>query len=73
MAGLHRLYPLAYTGTRISGTERAMAVERSVTEGDRDTLADAAASTYLPKAPAALPYGQSFHWSNHDHPSAGGG
>jgi hypothetical protein len=26
---------LAYTGTRISGTERAMAAERSVAERDR--------------------------------------
>jgi len=41
VAGLHRLYPLAYTGTRISGTKRAMAVERSVIERDQDTRADA--------------------------------
>ena len=53
VAGLHRLYPLAYTGTRISGTERAMAVERSVTEGDRDTLADALTAV-LGRDPAAV-------------------
>jgi excinuclease ABC subunit C len=53
VAGLHRLYPLAYTGTRISGTERAMAVERSVTEGDRDTLADALTAV-LRRDPAAV-------------------
>jgi excinuclease ABC subunit C len=53
VAGLHRVYPLAYTGTRISGTERAMAVERSVTERDRDSLADALTAV-LRRDPAAV-------------------
>ena len=54
VAGPHRLYPFAYTGTRISGTERAIAVERSVAEGDRDTLADALTAV-LGRDPAAWP------------------
>jgi excinuclease ABC subunit C len=40
VAGLHRLYPLAYTGTKVSTAERAVAAKRTVAQADRDRLAD---------------------------------
>jgi excinuclease ABC subunit C len=40
VAGLHRIYPLAYAGTRLTGAERSMADEHGVTERDRNLLAE---------------------------------
>src|SRR6185437_5369172 len=38
VAGLLRAYPLNYTGTRLTGSERAMAATLGVGPGDRDRL-----------------------------------
>jgi excinuclease ABC subunit C len=40
VAGLHRILPLAYAGTRLSAAERTMADEHGVSEADRNLLAD---------------------------------
>jgi excinuclease ABC subunit C len=41
VAGLLRAYPLNYTGTRLTGSERAMAATLGVGPGDRDRLVEA--------------------------------
>ena len=41
VSGLERLHPIAYTGTRLSATERGLAEQRGVVAQDRDALADA--------------------------------
>ena len=51
--GLERILPLALTGSRLGGTERALAAERGVAERDRDTLA-AALTAVLRREPAAM-------------------
>jgi hypothetical protein len=38
VAGLHRIFPLAYAGTRLTGAERSMADEHGVSERDRNLL-----------------------------------
>ncbi len=53
VSGLSRLYPLAYAGAMLSGTERALAAERSVAEQDREALADTLAAI-LYRDPALL-------------------
>jgi len=40
VAGLHRIFPLAYAGTRLTGAERPMADEHGVSERDRGLLAE---------------------------------
>jgi excinuclease ABC subunit C len=41
VAGLLRAYPLNYTGTRLTGSERAMAATLGVGPGDRERLVEA--------------------------------
>src|SRR5690348_14187421 len=43
VAGLLRVYPLPYTGTRLTGSERAMAATLGVGPGDRERLVAALA------------------------------
>ena len=40
VAGLNRIFPLAYAGARLTGAERAMADEHGVSERDRNLLAE---------------------------------
>jgi excinuclease ABC subunit C len=40
VAGLHRIFPLAYAGSRLTGAERPMADEHGVSERDRNLLAE---------------------------------
>lgn len=51
--GLERILPLSLTGSRLGGTERALAAERGVGERDRDSLA-AALTAVLHREPAAV-------------------
>lgn len=44
VAGLLRAYPVNYTGTRLTGSERAMAATLGVGPGDRERLVDALTS-----------------------------
>jgi excinuclease ABC subunit C len=44
VAALHRLAPLAYTGTRMSGSERDMADKRGFGQADRGVLVDTVAA-----------------------------
>jgi excinuclease ABC subunit C len=44
VAALHRVLPLAYTGTRLSGSQRDMAAKLGVAAADRDRLVQALAS-----------------------------
>jgi excinuclease ABC subunit C len=53
VAGLHRIYPLAYSGSRLSGAGRAMATGRGVGETDRDSLVETITSV-LNGEPAAV-------------------
>ena len=53
VAGLHRIYPLAYSGSRLTGAGRAMATGRGVGESDRDSLVETIASV-LNGEPAAV-------------------
>ncbi len=47
VAALHRVYPLAYTGTRLSGSQRDMAEKLQVRAGDRADLVDALTEVLL--------------------------
>jgi hypothetical protein len=40
VAGLHRIFPLAYAETRLTDAERSMADEHGVSERDRNLLAE---------------------------------
>jgi excinuclease ABC subunit C len=40
VAGLHRIFPLAYAGTRLTGAERSMADEHGISERDPNLLAE---------------------------------
>ncbi|GGM30685.1 hypothetical protein ACFFX1_46360 [Dactylosporangium sucinum] len=53
LSGLHRIRPLRYTGTRLTGAERAMAEKRGVTAADRTVLAAELAAT-LARDPEAV-------------------
>ena len=53
VAALHRVLPLAYTGTGLGGSERDMAGKRGVGPGDRDALV-AALTAVLERDPAAV-------------------
>ncbi|HTJ40394.1 MAG TPA: hypothetical protein VL738_44935 [Dactylosporangium sp.] len=44
VSGLHRIRPLAYTGSRLTGAERDLAAKRGVTAGDRETFAASVAA-----------------------------
>jgi len=41
VAGLHRVHPLAYAGTRLGGAERDLAAKRGITPADHDRLTGA--------------------------------
>jgi excinuclease ABC subunit C len=45
IAALHRVHPLAYTGKRLTGSERDLAAKRGVCPADRDRLVDALVAT----------------------------
>jgi excinuclease ABC subunit C len=53
VAGLHRVLPVAYTGTRADGAEREMGRVRGFTTPDREVLVDRLAAV-LARDPAAL-------------------
>jgi excinuclease ABC subunit C len=53
LSGLHRIRPLAYTGSRLSGAEREMAEKRGVAPGDREALV-ASIRAILGREPEAL-------------------
>jgi len=53
VAALHRVLPLAYTGTALRGSEREMAAKHGVGPGDRTALVDTLAAV-LRREPAAV-------------------
>ncbi|MEV6922992.1 hypothetical protein AB0M46_00560 [Dactylosporangium sp. NPDC051485] len=53
LAGLHRIRPLAYTGTRLTGAERDLAAKLGVAPEDREPLA-AQLAAVLAREPEAL-------------------
>lgn len=53
VAGLHRIRPLAYTGSRLSGAERDLAAKLGVTAADRDGFA-ASVAAILGREPDAV-------------------
>jgi excinuclease ABC subunit C len=53
VAGLHRVLPLAYTGTGLTGTGRELAATRGVGPGDRSRLAEEVAAV-LRREPGAV-------------------
>jgi excinuclease ABC subunit C len=53
VSALHRVHPLAYTGSRLSGAERDMASKRGITAADRERLASTLTAILL-RDPAAV-------------------
>jgi excinuclease ABC subunit C len=53
VTGLHRLYPLRYTGTGLTASAQAMAAERGITRRDRKALVESL-TALLQRDPAAI-------------------